>query len=188
MSMSPAFSAATRVAGLATGVKITSVRLWVGLSHQLGFATRMVFSPARRSFNMKGPVPIALRVAKFSSFLVMSAELTALFFSAHALDIMPSAAHLSASSGSGYLVVTSTRMSPTFLISFTDTKLEPMFEPGPLARFSENTMSSAVSGEPSWNFTPGRMSKNQVVGSVWPHLVASAGSSLRFLSRRISGS
>jgi hypothetical protein len=63
-----------------------------------------------------------------------------------------------------------------------------MFEPGPLARFSENTMSSAVSVEPSWNFTPGRMSKNQVVGSLWPHLVASAGSSFRFLSRRISGS
>ena len=68
-------------------------------------------------------------------------------------------------------MVTSTRMSPTFLISFTDTKLLCMFEPGPLARFSENTTSSAVNGEPSWNFTPGRMSKNQVVGSVWPHFV-----------------
>ena len=79
--------------------------------------------------------------------------------------MMPRAAHLSASSGSGYLVVTSTRRSPTFLISFTETKLLCMFEPGPLARFSENTTSSAVSGEPSWNFTSGRMSKNQVVGS-----------------------
>ena len=78
-----------------------------------------------------------------------------MFFSAHALDIMPSAAHLSASSGSGYLVVTSTRMSPTFLISFTETKLLCMFEPGPLARLSENTTSSAVNGVPSWNFTPG---------------------------------
>src|SRR5204863_4373316 len=86
MSMSPALSAATRVAGLATGVKITSVRLWVGLSHQVGLGTRTVRSPALRSFSMNGPLPIALRVAKFSSFLVMSAELTALFFSAHALD------------------------------------------------------------------------------------------------------
>ena len=186
--MSPALSAAMRVAGLETGVKMTSVRLCWGLSHQLGLLTSTVRSPARRSFSMKGPVPMALRVAKFSSFLVMSAEFWALFFSAHALDIMTMAAHLSASSGSGYLVVTTTRMSPSFLISFTDTKLLCMFEPGPLARFSENTMSSAVSGEPSWNFTPGRMSKNQVVGSDWPHLVASAGSSLRFLSRRISGS
>ena len=137
---------------------------------------------------MNGPVPMALRVAKFSSFLVMSAELSALFFSAHALDIMPSAAHFSASSGSGYLVVTSTRRSPAFLISFTEAKLLPMFEPGPLARLSENTMSSAVSGVPSLNFTLGRMSKNQVFLSVWPHLVASAGSILRFLSRRTSGS
>ena len=177
-----------RVAGLDTGVKITSVMLWTGLSHQLGLLTRIVFSPALRSLSMNGPVPMALRVAKFSSFLVMSAELTALFFSAHAFDIMPSAAHLSASSGSGYLVVTSTRRSPVFLISFTETKLLPMFEPGPLARLSENTMSSAVSGVPSWNFTPGRISKNQVVGSVWPHFVASAGSSFRSLSRRISGS
>ena len=77
----------------------------MGLSHQVGLATRTVFSPARRSFSMKGPVPMALRVAKFSSFLVMSAALTALFFSAHALDMMPIADHLSASSGSGYLVV-----------------------------------------------------------------------------------
>ena len=106
--MSPALSAAMRVAGLETGVKMTSVRLCWGLSHQFGLFTRIVFSPARRSFSMKGPVPMALRVAKFSSFLVMSAEFWALFFSAHALDIMASAAHLSASSGSGYLVVTST--------------------------------------------------------------------------------
>ena len=37
-----------------------------------------------------------------------------------------------------------------------------MFEPGPLARLSEKTTSSAVNGVPSWNFTPGRRSKNQV--------------------------
>src|SRR5262249_7519878 len=101
----------------------------------------------------------------------MSAELNALFFSAHALDIMPHAAHVSASSGSGYLVVTSTRRSPACLISFTDAKLLPMLEPGPLARLSENTMSAAVSGVPSLNFTSGRMSKNHVFLSTWPHLV-----------------
>ena len=61
--MSPDFSAAMRVAAFGTGVKITSVRLCVGLSHQVGLATRMVFSPARRSFSTKGPVPMALRVA-----------------------------------------------------------------------------------------------------------------------------
>ncbi len=48
---------------VATGVKITSVRLWVGLSHHFGLGTRTVFSPALRSFSMKGPVPMALRVA-----------------------------------------------------------------------------------------------------------------------------
>src|ERR1051325_495411 len=105
MSMSPALSAAMRVEGLATGVKITSVRLCCGLSHQLGLLTRTVRSPAFRSFSMKGPVPMALRVAKFSSFLVMSAELTALLFSAHALDMMKMGAPLSAGRGAGYLVV-----------------------------------------------------------------------------------
>ncbi len=44
---------------------------------------------------------MALRVAKFSSFLIMSAGRTALFFSAQALDMMPMDDHLSASSGSG---------------------------------------------------------------------------------------
>ncbi len=98
-----------RVAAFGTGVKITSVRLCSGLSHQVGLGTRIVFSPARRSFSMKGPVPMALRVAKFSSFFTMSAGCTALFFSAQALDMMLIDAHLSASSGSGTVVVTSTR-------------------------------------------------------------------------------
>jgi hypothetical protein len=63
-----------------------------------------------------------------------------------------------------------------------------MFEPGPLARLSENTTSSAENGVPSENFTSGRRSKNQVVLSTWPHFTASAGSTFSSLLRRTSGS
>src|SRR5258706_4178264 len=161
MSMAPAFSAAAGVGGLATGVKIASVRLCSGLSHQLGLLTRIVFSPALRSLSMNGPVPMALRVAKFSSFLIMSAALTALFFSAQAFDMMLIDCHLSASSGSGTLVVTSTRKSLIFLISFSVEKLPFMLEPGPLARLIEKTTSSAVQGVASLQLSIWARSKKQ---------------------------
>src|SRR6185437_14717194 len=112
----------------------------------------------------------------------MSAAWTALFFSHHTLDMMLIDAHLSASSGSGTVVSISTRRSPTFLIDFSVEKLPFMFDPGPLARLIEKTTSSAVNGVPSLNFTFGRRSKYQCVGSVLPHLVASDASSLRSLS------
>jgi hypothetical protein len=119
----------------------------------------------------------------------MSAELGALFFSARALDMMPIAAHLLASSGSGYLVTTSTRNSPAFLISFHGGKVAAHVRARPVGAVErESTTSSAVNGVPSENFTPWRRSKNQVVLSTWPHFTASAGSRLRFLSRRTSGS
>src|SRR5512146_316682 len=115
----------------------------------------------------------------------MSAAWTALFFSHHALDMMPIDDHLSASRGSGTVVSISTRRSLTFLIDFSVEKLPFMFDPGPLARLIEKTTSSAVNGVPSLNFTLGRRSKYQWVGSVWPHFTASAGSSFKSLSRRV---
>ncbi len=47
---------------------------------------------------------------------------------------------------------------------------------GCLMRWNENTTSSAVNGEPSWNFTPLRSSKRTCVGLICVHFVASEGS------------
>ena len=63
-------------------------RLCSGLSHQFGFGTSTVLTFGWRSFSMKGPVPLAFRVAKLSSFLVRSAGFVALFFSAHSRSMM----------------------------------------------------------------------------------------------------
>src|SRR3546814_6717381 len=68
----------------------------------------------------------------------MSAQLTALFFSAQLFDMMPICASLSTTSGSGYLVATSTVKSSTLRISPTEVKLLPTFEPLPRARSKEN--------------------------------------------------
>ncbi|MNV55133.1 hypothetical protein D3C71_1473570 [compost metagenome] len=55
---------------------------------------------------------------------------------------------------------------------------------GPLARFSENTTSLAVSAAPSWNFTFGRSVNSQTVGSSLSfHDVASDGWSRPLASR-----
>ena len=56
-------------------------------------------------------------------------------------------------------------------------------EAWPSARSIENTASSAVKVEPSWNFTPLRSLKRHVVGFTICHDSASAGSSLNCLSR-----
>ena len=46
-------------------------------------------------------------------------------------------------------------------------------------RCTENTTSSAVKGVPSWNFTPARSWKRQLVGPVICQAVARPGSSLK---------
>ncbi|CFO67788.1 Uncharacterised protein [Bordetella pertussis] len=51
-----------------------------------------------------------------------------------------------------------------------------------MARWIENTASSAVNGAPSWNFTPSRSLKRYSVGETWVHSVASAGTTLKSLS------
>ena len=47
----------------------------------------------------------------------------------------------------------------------------------------EKTTSSALNGDPSWNFTPGRSLKRQVSGPVCDHSVARAGTKLSCRSR-----
>jgi hypothetical protein len=49
---------------------------------------------------------------------------------------------------------------------------------GCFTRVKENTTSSAVNGEPSWNFTPLRSVKRYCVGDISFHAVARAGSIL----------
>ena len=51
------------------------------------------------------------------------------------------------------------------------------------ARWYENTTSSAVSGAPSWNLTPGRSLNRQVAASTCSHDVASPGTIFRSRSR-----
>jgi hypothetical protein len=53
---------------------------------------------------------------------------------------------------------------------------------GASARSIENTTSSALNGAPSWNFTPGRSLKRQLVGVGWLHCVARPGSMLKAMS------
>jgi hypothetical protein len=188
MSTSPERRAATRVASLAITLNSTRVRLCAGVSHQLGFGTKTVRRSGSREESMKGPVPMALRVAKFSSREVRSATRLALLRSSHALLITPKLVRLLGRIGSGCAVTISTVRSSTFRTSLTPAKNEATLEPGPRARAMENTTSSAVKGEPSLNLTLGRSWKRQVVGFTCSQRVASAGSRRRSRSRRISGS
>lgn len=57
-----------------------------------------------------------------------------------------------------------------------------MSEPGVRLRFHEKITSSAVNGEPSWNFTPLRNLKTHLVGSGFSQLSASSGVSFRLPS------
>jgi hypothetical protein len=188
MSTSPERRAATRVASLAITLNSTRVRLCSARSHQLGFGTSTVRRSGSREESMKGPVPMALRVAKFSSREVRSATRAALLRSSHALLITPKEVRLLGRIGSGWRVTISMVKSSTFRTSATEAKKEPTLEPGPRARAMENSTSSAVRGEPSLNFTPSRSLKRQVVGFTCSQDVASAGSRPRLRSRRISGS
>ncbi len=84
--------------------------------------------------------------------------------------------------GLGPLSITSTVWSSTFLTSLMLCTALIMLDGGVMARVSENTTSSAVKGEPSWNFTPWRRVKRTCVGLTCSHLVASAGSTWNFSS------
>ena len=60
-------SAAERVAADLIGVKTISSMLPLGLSHQLGFFLSVVLVSGCQPTSVNGPVPLALREAKFSS-------------------------------------------------------------------------------------------------------------------------
>ena len=69
--------------------------------HQLGFFTSTSFWSGCQLCTMNGPVPMALRWAKFSSLALMSLGSVDLFFSAQALLMMRSSVNWFSSTGLG---------------------------------------------------------------------------------------
>ena len=90
--------------------------------------------------------------------------------------------------GFGLLSIMSTVWSSTFTHSASAGTLVVKFEPGARTRLAEKSTSSAVKGEPSWNFTPLRRWKRQRVGSGVSQDSARPGARFRSLSRVISES
>jgi hypothetical protein len=93
------------------------------------------------------------------------------------------------STGVACVVKTSTVRSSTFLAPVTFGSVDLWAEVGISARVTLKTTSSAVKGEPSWNFTFGRSLKRQPLPpSSGVHDSASRGSILKSASRPTSGS
>jgi len=133
-------------------------------------------------------VPLARNEAAFSTPLRLSTGFSALFSSAHFLLMMYTSEITSGMIGKGVLVMMSIVWLSIFFTSAIVFVYERMSEPSPAARAKVKTTSSAVKGVPSWNCTPLRRLKRQVVGVTCCHLVARAGTRPSFLSRPTSGS
>ena len=118
-----------------------------------------------REASVYGPVPLALRVAKFSVLLATSCEVSALFALAQASLMMNRLVRLFGKIRFGPLVFTRTVSGPALVTDSTDDSSDFSCELGACARLSENTTSSAVSTEPSWKRTPVRSLNSQTVGS-----------------------
>ena len=114
MSTSPDSSAAMRVAADLIGVYTISVTLPSILPHQLGLRLKTMRWSGCQEVSTYGPVPMALRWAKFSSAAFMSLGSTDLFFSAQALLIMRSSVIWRSSTGLGPLRMTSMVWLSTF--------------------------------------------------------------------------
>ncbi len=135
ISRSPASSAATRVASAPTGVKIASVMVCSTLPHQFGLGTSTVLIPGSRDLTTNGPVPLALRVAKFSIFLATLVGSVAPFFSAHAFDMMSQLVISFGRIGLGKDVMKSTVRSSSFFPSLTDATRLASSEPSLVTRW-----------------------------------------------------
>ena len=91
MSTSPESSAATRVASLRDDVELDPLEVVLRLVPPVRVRGQHGAAVGLAAPSMKGPVPVALRVAKFSLALGEVGRLgVALFSSAQALDMMPS--------------------------------------------------------------------------------------------------
>jgi hypothetical protein len=139
---------------------------------------------------MKGPVPLALRTAKFSSLFLKSWGFTTLFCSDHSLSIIMVLVRLFTSRGLGPLVFTRTVRSSTLETLSMEVSSPFMSEVGAMARWRENTTSSAVKGLPLWNLTPSRSLNSHTEGSSGRvrHEVANVGTKSPFRSRSTRGS
>lgn len=133
-------------------------------------------------------MPIALRVAKFSSREVSSAGRVALFRSDQARDMMPQLVISWIRMGLGWWVSKSTVFASTARTSFTVASTEPTLDPGARTRWTLKTTSSEVKGVPSEKRTPRRRWKRQTVGETCSQRSASAGSGCIWAFRRTSGS
>ena len=89
--------------------------------------------------------------------------------------------------GSGFLVIT--RIVPGLTTSTASIVAKPectIVRPGIVFRSIVALTSSAVSGAPSWNLTPGRSANSHVVSFTLFHEVARPGTSLSPVSQRVS--
>ena len=187
-SSAPDSSDEVRVASDWIGVKLTSVRLWRGLSHHAGLATSTVLMSTSRDLSTNGPVPLVLRLAKFSFFCCRSLASFALLASHQDLLMTVRLSISLSSSGNGALVSTSTVKASTLRTSLTLPRLSLEIEPGVCMRCQLNTTSSAVMASPPWNLTLRRNLKRHTVGLTEVQDSASAGSISTFSLKRTSPS
>src|SRR5690349_16242486 len=134
------------------------------------------------STSLYGPVPIAALPELKSSVVA---------FSATALGTMYTAARSLGSSTCGDAVLKMTVYGSTIFVStmgFTNVAYDDGLLGTPGTRLYVATTSSAVNGEPSWNFTLRRSLNSQVRSSMARQEAASPGRNFMFASRRISGS
>ncbi len=92
------------------------------------------------------------------------------------------------STGFGLAMTRSTVCASTLTAFSTPWSATLSWEVGESARSTEKTTSSAVRTLPSWNFTPSRSLKRQVLSLGWLQEVASHGMTFHSLSRQTSGS
>src|SRR5690606_29441754 len=130
---------ATRVASDEMGVKMISVRLWLASPHQSGFGSRTVVTSGTRRTILKGPVPLACRVAKFSTPALTLVGSVAPLASAHSAFMIYQVVISCGKMGLGPLVIKSTVWSSTILASFTEASLVATSEPCATARWNEKT-------------------------------------------------
>ena len=128
-------------------------------------------------------MPIALRTVNISCLPLKSCAFSAPCCAHQALLIIATYCSFSGHTASGAASTKSIVCSSTFLTAASPRSANERCDVGPCVRSIEKTASSAVNGEPSWNFTPRRSLKRQVVGLTICHDSASAGSSLNCSSR-----
>ena len=128
-------------------------------------------------------MPIALRTVKVSCLPLKSCAFSTPCCWHQALLIIATSCSFSGHTASGAPSWNSIVCASTFFTAVMPRSANERCDVGPSVRSIENTASSAVKVEPSWNFTPLRSLKRHTVGLTICHDSASAGSSLNCSSR-----